>query len=201
LTLLVQLSDPHVSAAPGDTVAADGLATAVRAVSALDPAPDAVLVSGDVAADGRPEEYARARELLGALSAPMHALPGDHDDRAALRAAFGLPGAGAEPIRYAVDCGALRLILCDTTQPGRDDGRLDADALAWLETTLADASGAPTVVAMHHSPLPTGIAAMDAIGLPAEDRAELGALLARCSGAVALPWTGRARACWPASPR
>src|SRR4051812_44220172 len=102
---------------------------------ALDPAPDAVLLSGDVAADGRPEQYARVRELLTPLAGPVHALPGNHDDRAELRAAFGLAGAGGEPIRYAVEFGGLRLVLCDTTQPGRDDGRLDADALEWLDDT------------------------------------------------------------------
>jgi Icc protein len=179
LTLLVQLSDPHVMAAPGDPAAADALAATVRDVIALDPPPDAVLLSGDVAADGRPEEYARVRELLAPLAAPVHALPGNHDDRATLRRAFRLAGAGDEPVRYAAQCRELRLVVCDTTQPGRDDGRLDAEALAWLEATLAAEPGTPTVVAMHHPPVLTGIAAMDAIGLPAEDRAALGALLAR----------------------
>jgi Icc protein len=179
LTLLAQLSDPHVVAAPGDPAAADALAAAVRDVLALHPGPDAVLLSGDVAADGRPEEYARVRELLAPLSAPVHALPGNHDDRAALRSSFGLPGAGGEPIRYAADCRALRLVVCDTTRPGREDGRLDDDAIGWLEATLAASPAAPTVVAMHHPPVPIGIVAMDAIGLPAADRAALGALLAR----------------------
>jgi 3',5'-cyclic-AMP phosphodiesterase len=181
VTLLVQLSDPHVSAAPGDDEAADGLAAAVRAVLALDPAPDAVLLSGDVAADGRPEQYARVRQLLAPLAGPVHALPGNHDDRAELRAAFGLAGSGAEPIRYAVELGPLRLVMCDTTQPGRDDGRLDADALSWLDATLAAQPDRPTVVAMHHAPIATGIAAMDAIGLPSADRVALASLLARCS--------------------
>jgi 3',5'-cyclic-AMP phosphodiesterase len=179
LTLLVQLSDPHVLAAPGDPAAADALAAAVRDVLALDPAPDAVLLSGDVAADGRPKEYACVRELLAPLAAPVHALPGNHDDRAELRGAFGLAGAGDEPVRYAAPCGELRLVVCDTTQPGRDDGRLDAEALAWLDAALAASPAAPTVLAMHHPPVPTGIAAMDAIGLPAADRAALGALLYR----------------------
>jgi 3',5'-cyclic AMP phosphodiesterase CpdA len=96
LTLLAQLSDPHVFAATGDPAAADALAAAVRDVRALRPAPDAVLLSGDLAADGRPEEYARVRELVAPLAMAVHALPGNHDDRAALRAAFGLPGAGDE---------------------------------------------------------------------------------------------------------
>ena len=166
-------------AAPGDPAAADGLAAAVRDVLALDPAPDAVLLSGDVAADGRPEEYTLVRELLAPLRAPVHALPGNHDDRAGLRAAFGLPTAADEPVRYAVLCGELRLVVCDTIQPGRDDGRLGAAAVDWLGATLAAAPGTPTIVAMHHPPVLIGVPAMDAIGLPAEDRAALRALLDR----------------------
>jgi 3',5'-cyclic-AMP phosphodiesterase len=179
LTLLVQISDPHVAAADGDRSAATGLAAAVRDVGALRPAPAAVLLSGDVAADGGAPEYERARELLAPLEAPVHALPGNHDDRAGLRAAFGLPGAADEPIRYAAACGDLRLVLCDTTQPGVDDGRLDAAALDWLDAELAGAPAAPTVVAMHHPPVLIGVPPMDAIGLPAEDRAALRALLDR----------------------
>jgi 3',5'-cyclic-AMP phosphodiesterase len=151
----------------------------VRDVGALRPAPVAVLLSGDVAADGRAEEYARVRELLAPLAVPVHALPGNHDDRAGLRAAFDLPGAADEPIRYAVGCGDLRLVLCDTTQPGVDDGRLDAAALDWLDAELSAAPGEPTVVAMHHPPVLIGVPPMDAIGLPASDRAAVGALLAR----------------------
>ena len=90
MTLLAQISDPHVAAADGDPAAADGLAGAVRDVGALRPAPAAVLLSGDVAADGRASEYARVRELLAPLAVPVHALPGNHDDRAGLRAAFGV---------------------------------------------------------------------------------------------------------------
>jgi len=183
LTLLAQLSDPHIEAGPAGAgpgpAAAVALAAAVAAVAALRPAPDAVLLSGDVAADGRPEEYALARELLAPLPGPLHVLPGNHDDRAALRGAFDLPGTGAEPVRYAVACTDLRVIVCDTTRPGRDDGRLDAGALEWLRAALAEAPDAPTIVAMHHPPAPTGLRAMDAIGLPAADRAALGALLER----------------------
>ena len=50
--------------------------------------------------------------------------------------------------------------------------------LAWLERTLAEGAGRPTVLVMHHPPFATGIAHMDAIGL-LEGAAELGALVAR----------------------
>lgn len=182
MTVLAQLSDPHVDVGPDDTGSAEALAAAVDAVLRLDPAPDAVLVSGDLTNDSDARSYERVRELLAPLSMPVHVLPGNHDDREALRAWFTedtLAGAHGDPFHYAVRCGALRLVVCDTTVPGRDDGRLDAGALAWLERELEAEPDVPAIVAMHHTPLLTGIEAMDAIGLPEADRDALGSVLAR----------------------
>ena len=182
MTLIAQLSDPHVDVGPGDAGSVDALATAVAAVLRLDPAPDAVLVSGDLTHRSDARSYERVRELLAPLTMPVHVLPGNHDDREALRAWFtddAVAGAHSDPFQYAVRCGAVRLVVCDTTQPGREDGRLDAGALAWLERELAAEPATPTIVAMHHAPLLTGIGPMDAIGLPAADRDALGELVSR----------------------
>jgi len=161
--MLAQLSDPHVQ----DDDSAAALAAAVRSVLELTPLPDAVLVTGDLAEHGTGEEYERIRELLAPLPMPVHVIPGNHDDREALRAHFGATATAG--------VGDLRLIACDTTQPGRDDGGLD---VAWLAAQLAE-SDAPTIVAMHHPPLEIGIPVLDRIGLPDEDRTALAALLTR----------------------
>jgi 3',5'-cyclic AMP phosphodiesterase CpdA len=165
--MLAQLSDPHIRL--GDEAPDRALAAAVAAVAALDPAPDAVLVSGDLADTGDPREYARVRELLAPLPMPYHVLPGNHDDVPELEKVFG-------PAEYAVDAGDLRLVTVDSTIPGGPgDGRIPLDR---LEAQL-DGGGKPTIVAMHHAPLVTGVAAMDALGVPNEDRAALAELLQR----------------------
>jgi Icc protein len=69
--------------------------------------------------------------------------------------------------------------VLDTTRPGEDPGALDAERLAWLDSELAKAPEQPTVLAMHHPPLPTGIPVWDELGLPAADRHALAAVLAR----------------------
>ena len=51
------------------------------------------------------------------------------------------------------------------------------DAVLALEARLD--GDEPTIVAMHHPPLVTGIGGLDAIGLPEHQRAALAALLAR----------------------
>jgi Icc protein len=150
-------------------------------VAALRPTPGAVLVSGDLTEHSSASEYARVRELLLALTMPVHVLVGNHDAAEALRKSFPLPpaiaDAASDDYRYVTRCGPLRLIGCDTTRPGRDDGEFGADRLSWLEARLTEDRDTPTIVAMHHLPLLTGIPAMDALGLPKADRVALAELV------------------------
>ncbi len=166
--LLVQLSDPHIGAAWGGPDSVERLAAAVESVGRLPDRPDAVLVTGDIADNAAAEEYATARDLLERIGAPVYVLPGNHDDGAALRAAFDLPGEASAPVQHAVDLGPLRLVVADSTLPGEDRGELDAARLQWLDETLA-ASDRPTVVALHHPPIVLGIPVWDEIGLTGRD--------------------------------
>jgi Icc protein len=177
--LLAQLSDPHIGATWTDADPADRLEAVVEAVRPH--APDAVVVTGDIADHAYAREYGLARELLEQIGAPVYALPGNHDDRAELRAAFDIPGDG--PVQYAVDLGPLRLVVLDTTIPGEDGGELDAARLEWLDGAL---DGKPAIVALHHQPLQLGIPPWDAIGIPAADRAALAAVLERHPGVEAV---------------
>ena len=177
--LLIQLSDPHIGASWGDGDPVAKFAAAIDGVLALERSPDAVLVSGDLADHAADGEYEELRALLGRIEAPLYVLPGNHDDRDALRRHFGVPGAGGEPVQYAVELGPMRLVVLDTTVPGQDGGRLDDGRLNWLDAELEAAPGVPTVVAMHHPPFAIGIPAWDAIGLPPADRQRLGEILGR----------------------
>jgi 3',5'-cyclic-AMP phosphodiesterase len=177
--VLLQLSDPHVGAEWHGFDPVARLHEAVAAVRELPDRPDAVLLSGDLTDNALPDEYEAVREALAPLRAPVFAQPGNHDERAPLRQAFGLAGTGAERIDYSAELGPLRLVALDSTVPGRVEGRLDAAALAWLDAELAAAPRLPTVVAMHHPPLATGIPAWDGINLTAAERAALGEVVAR----------------------
>jgi 3',5'-cyclic-AMP phosphodiesterase len=165
--VIAQLSDFHVRLGD-DSLRA--LETAVQAVLDLKPLPDAVLASGDLADGGLPAEYAAVRERLDRLPMPVHAIPGNHDNRDAMIAAFG-------PTRWMVTCGPLRLVGCDTLVAGSNGGALGEEQLAWLDAELGGDRDTPTIVAMHHPPILTGIAAADAVGLA--DRDQLGSVLAR----------------------
>ena|SRR5689334_3525336 len=177
--LLVQLSDPHIGAtwAGGDPVA--GLRAAVESVRRLPDRPDAILMSGDLADNAADGEYELVRDLLAEIGVPVFVLPGNHDDRDRLRAQFDLPGAPGAPVQYAADLGPLRLLVLDSTRPGEARGELDSARLEWLDAELAAAPDRPTVLALHHPPVSTGIAAWDEIGLPVDDRRAFGEVIHR----------------------
>jgi 3',5'-cyclic AMP phosphodiesterase CpdA len=178
-TLLVQLSDLHVGGNEDGKDPIPRLEAVIDAVRSLPNVPDAVLVSGDLTDHGAAEEYEVVRGLLSRLELPLHVLPGNHDDRARLREAFDLSGAGDEPSNYSASVGDLRLVLLDSNVPGQDPGSYDAERLAWLDEELASEPERPTILAVHHTPLTTGIPEWDAINLEVSDLEALGAVVAR----------------------
>ncbi|SOD90085.1 phosphodiesterase [Caenispirillum bisanense] len=165
--LIAQITDTHVSAAePTGPAGADPsrrLLGVVRALNAMEPRPDLVLVTGDLTSDGGDEDYRHLRGVLGQLDMPYYVLPGNHDDRGCIRTAFRQDGYLPESgyLNYVVEGYPLRIVCLDTLHEGHDGGRLCLDRLQWLETTLAEDRTAPTVVAMHHPPFFTGIAPFD----------------------------------------
>jgi 3',5'-cyclic AMP phosphodiesterase CpdA len=213
--LIVQMSDLHVTAA--GTRAAGGLvdtnealARAVLHVNRLDPQPDLVLLTGDLVNGPAPGEYDELARLLRPLRAPVLALPGNHDDRAAMRAAF--PGQFARPhgpwLLTEHDAGPLRLLLLDSQVPGEDHGVLCEGRLGWLADRLAAAPGRPTLVAVHHPPFASGLQAMD--GMRLQGARPLAALLASHASVVgvvcghlhrlvAVPFAGRMAFCCPST--
>jgi 3',5'-cyclic AMP phosphodiesterase CpdA len=171
--LLVQLSDPHIGANwnGGDPRAA--LEAAIDSVRRLPDAPDAVLVSGDLAENAADAEYELIRELLAQLDAPLYVLPGNHDDPERLRAHF---TATADDV---VDLGPVRLLLLDSTTPGQDTGDFTTAQLAWLHNTLAADRSKPAILALHHPPLVTGMPSADQMGVGEQSRQALARIVER----------------------
>jgi 3',5'-cyclic-AMP phosphodiesterase len=176
---LVQLSDLHLRPDANRAGPAGRLACAVRQVAALQPRLGAVLLSGDLVDAPASAAYEQAHELLAPLGVPVYAIPGNHDDRDLLRARFGpgRPAPAGAPVHFAVSCGALRLVGCDSTRADGDGGALGGSELRWLDETLQAQPETPTLLALHHPPVLTGVRSMDAIALAAEDRIALEVLL------------------------
>src|SRR4030088_1255874 len=90
--LIGQISDLHIK--PPDTLAygkVDTAAALERCVAALNeflPQPDLVVISGDLADTPTAEEYEYLKRLLEPLKLPFVGIPGNHDSRQMMRAAF-----------------------------------------------------------------------------------------------------------------
>jgi 3',5'-cyclic AMP phosphodiesterase CpdA len=167
--LIAQLSDPHVRPEgmlyQGVVDSNAMFAAAIAQVNGLDPKPDLVLLTGDLVDKGTKQEYLALKGLLAALDIPALVIPGNHDDRDALRAAFDdhsyLPASG--PMHYAAgDRGPVRIVALDVTVPGRHHGAVDEDAAQWLDATLSAEPHRPSIVMMHQPPFESGVPYLDA---------------------------------------
>jgi len=173
----IQLTDTHL-VAPGETLyGLDPLARLEAAVAAInashaEPGPARaafVVVTGDLAHWGDPDAYAALGAALDRLALPVHLMIGNHDDRAQFRAAF--PGTPVDPngfVQSVVATDEARLILLDTNVPGESHGSLCDRRLGWLADRLGE-SAAPIILALHHSPVRTGLRRMDSIALDEPD--------------------------------
>jgi 3',5'-cyclic AMP phosphodiesterase CpdA len=184
--LLAQISDLHIKR-PGalayrrvDTAAY--LMRCVDSLNALNPRPDAVVITGDLVDQGDPDQYAHLRSLLAPLAMPYYLLVGNHDARDALRDTFHDREelrTGGDFVQYAADIGPLRLIALDSMVPGQSAGLLCDTRLAWLADQLDAARDKPVIVALHHPPFVSGIGHMDELRLEPASAEKLAALVAR----------------------
>jgi Icc protein len=153
--IIAQISDTHISldAADADQRIAD-LALTVADLNELDPLPDAIVHTGDIAHNGRQDEYAQAEAILAKARAPVYVLAGNKDNRAHLRAAFCASGylmPGFDFIQYAIDGYAVRLIALDTLSSG-NKGDFCPDRLRHLTALLEAETTKPIAVFTHHPP-------------------------------------------------
>ncbi|MGG2459857.1 metallophosphoesterase [Streptomyces sp. RGM 3693] len=176
-TVLAQLSDLHLDGGPR---ASERARAVVSYLLGLPGTLDGVLVTGDIADHGTDDEYRQAAKLLAPLADryPLLLCPGNHDAREPFRRILlGGHEPGGAAVNQVRDLAGTRVVLCDSSIPGRAEGRLEAQTLEWLDATLAAAPHLPALVALHHPPVDLGLPYIDRIALREADR--LAAVLGR----------------------
>ncbi len=114
---------------------------AIVEITAIDPA--AVIVKGDLTADGQDDEYAAFRRFYGgAFGDRLHTVRGNHD---------GYRGQTYEMGDREIVLPGVRVLLLDTVIPFETTGRITQDQLAWVDD-LAATSDRPVMVMGHHQP-------------------------------------------------
>lgn len=179
--LIAHLSDPHVTApgrmAYGVAPVGDWLAEVVARINTLEPAVDAVVVTGDITYSGGLDEVREARRLLSSLSCPFFVIPGNHDDRETLWQGFAgaaIPARADGHLSFVIDDLPIRLIGLDSTRPGHPGGQIDLSRADWLRERLAEAPERRSLLLLHHPPVNLGVLETDEDGFDGHD------LLADC---------------------
>jgi 3',5'-cyclic AMP phosphodiesterase CpdA len=158
---VAHLSDVHLLAHGalqyGVVQPESGLLLALERLGRLDPVPQALVFTGDLADKAEPDAYARLRSLVEPAGAAMDAeivwVMGNHDERAPY--ARGLfDSADDGPQDRVHDLGGLRIVALDTSVPGYHHGDLTDDQLEWLRDVLSTPAEHGTILAMHHPPIP-----------------------------------------------
>lgn len=104
---------------------------------------DLVLLSGDQSDDGEPAALARVKELIDPLDAHVLAIPGNHDGPDVQRGTFG----DWRP----VELDGWRVVGVDSSVAGEIHGAVDVAA---VEARLDALDERPTLLAIHHPPVP-----------------------------------------------
>jgi 3',5'-cyclic AMP phosphodiesterase CpdA len=173
-TLIAHVSDTHFGGPPDARVRAEAV---LAHLLALDPPPDLLLVSGDVADHGLPQEYAEAREVLGTWPGPMLVGTGNHDVREPFARVLLDVEIAPGPLVQVLEAGDFRILMLDSLVPARDGrridhGELEPEQVAWLDEQLAS-DERPTFVSLHHPPADLGLGLMAPILLREPEPLEL----------------------------
>jgi 3',5'-cyclic AMP phosphodiesterase CpdA len=174
VTVIAHLSDIHIDL---DGRSIDRARAVMNHLENLPYDLDAVLVTGDIADHGQPDEYECARELL-ATRHPLLVCPGNHDERTAFRTV--LLGQSAQqapdspepaPVNQVLRLDRCVIAACDSSVPGSVHGYLDDQTLSWLEDVLCDTpEHVPVLVALHHPPDVLHVPYIDAMHLRGSER-------------------------------
>ena len=133
----------------------------LEALCALEPLPDLLIATGDIADDGDDRlSYARFREATDVLPFPvLHAL-GNHDSREPFLEIFPDTPTADGFVQYAIDQFPVRILVLDTLEPGRHGGAFCETRAAWLRDRLDEMPDRPTAIVLHHPPIETGLSWM-----------------------------------------
>lgn len=166
LLRILQFTDTHIFADPAQCLAdmntVASFNASVAAALALRNPVDLVLVTGDLAAEGEADAYRWLADQLEEFSAPIHCIPGNHDVPEIMNPIVEARDWGTKTSMVA---GAWHFVFLNSAVPGEQYGLLGSDEIERLEIALASESQRPTMLVLHHNPLPLGTRWLDTMTL------------------------------------
>lgn len=151
----VVMSDLHVMPEGELSVTLDTGARLEQAVEAvIDRYGDAdfCILAGDLTDLGQPQAYERLKTIIARMPIPVHITLGNHDDRPSFLQVFGADlVAETGKVDKVIDTKGYRIILLDSSEPGRVDGVLEQTQIDWLRARLSEVLDRPVIVILHHN--------------------------------------------------
>lgn len=114
---------------------------------------DVILATGDLSQDGSPESYRRFHQHLEQFHAPSYWLQGNHDLTDPM---VNTLGGDSHLSPCLVALGAWRIIMLNSSVEHEVPGYFQPTEMAFLDSALQQTIGHPTLVCLHHHPLPMG---------------------------------------------
>lgn len=162
---IAQITDLHITTDkdPKNKVRNTARLRAVLAdIEKRSPRPSAIIATGDLVDRGEPEEYRELESIFADVTIPIHLGLGNHDRRAAFRQVFPKTETDSDGfVQYATDIGGILFVMCDTLDEQANGGAFCKKRANWLKRTLKASRRVPTIVALHHPPVASGIQWMD----------------------------------------
>jgi 3',5'-cyclic-AMP phosphodiesterase len=161
--LIAQITDVHLGFDPGnpEELNRQRLDQTLQVLRALEPKPDLLLATGDIADNGDDAvSYRRFKEAISDLPFPVYPAMGNHDSRAVFLGAFPEQQTADGFLQYAIEGHPVRILVLDTLEVGRHGGGFCEIRAAWLRDRLAEAPEQPTLLVLHHPPIETGLSWM-----------------------------------------
>jgi 3',5'-cyclic AMP phosphodiesterase CpdA len=166
---IAHLADFHLPAAADKVVNGvkphANLLQAVEAVRKQTPAPELIVLGGDLLDNGEHESYQAVADVFGDLQAPVHLVLGNHDSLPGLRKTWQPAKAPDFPGYYSFDFKGLHIVILNSSVAGKEFGRLDERQLLWLSEDLHQSNLKPVLIFLHHPPFDTGISWLDKVKL------------------------------------
>ena len=167
MTMLVQITDTHIlppgKILYGDIDTARHLQETVEQINRMRPVPDAVFFTGDIVEKGDKDSYEYFIELIEPLSMPAWIIPGNHDNPQLMSKVFAGTGyfpASGPVYQYAIENLPFRILALNSYSGGTELPEFNEHRLGWLQDQLSH-SKKPTLIAIHHPPMTTGIELID----------------------------------------
>jgi Icc protein len=157
-TTLLQLTDLHLFAEPcglfNGINSRDSFLAILRHVKEHYRKPDVIMLTGDLAHDGKPQTYQYISEALEELSAPVYFVLGNHDNPCNAHQVY--PRSPVHTDQHLL-LDHWQIIMLDSNHNSRRDsyeGEVSESELRRLAELSQRHSGRPTLIALHHN-LPT----------------------------------------------